>query len=77
MTELEWWEGSVVSGVCLWSSETTPRRVMPREVSPIFKGTKRQADTALASLVADVEGANRPVSGSFTVAQYLDSPGWL
>jgi hypothetical protein len=77
MTEFEWWEGSVVSGVCLWSSDTTPGRVMPPEVSQTFKGTKREADTALASLVADVEGANGPVSGSFTVAQYLDSPGWL
>jgi integrase len=47
----------------------------PRQVSRTLKGTKKQADTALAELVADVASAGAPLLRSTTLEEYLDR--WL
>ena len=47
----------------------------PVQVSRTFHGGKRQAETALAQLVAEVEAQGAPLSGTTTVGELLDR--WL
>jgi integrase len=47
----------------------------PRQLSRAFRGTKKQADTALAEFVAEVVNGTAPLVKSTTVAEYLDR--WL
>jgi integrase len=44
----------------------------PHQLTKTFKGTKRQAESALATFVHEVESGNAPVGGDTTVAQLLD-----
>ena len=46
-----------------------------RQVRQVVKGTKREAETALARLVTKVEAGEVATSGTLTVAEYLDR--WL
>jgi integrase len=54
---------------------TDPVTGNPRQLSRTFKGTKRQADTALANFVTEVVDGNAPLVGSTTLAEYLAK--WL
>lgn len=47
----------------------------PRQVSRTFKGSKKEADTALARFVAEVTNGSVPVVASTTVGAFLDQ--WL
>src|SRR5579872_6460927 len=47
----------------------------PRQVTRTFRGTKREAETALSNFVADVVNGQAPIGGSVTLGEYLD--GWL
>jgi integrase len=47
----------------------------PRQVTRTFRGTKRQADTALNNFVSEVVGGQVPLTGSTTLSEYLDN--WL
>jgi integrase len=47
----------------------------PRQLSRSFKGTRRQADTALANFVSEVARGSAPLAGSTTVGEYLVT--WL
>jgi integrase len=47
----------------------------PRQLSRTFKGTKKQADTALAGFLAEVVTGAAPLAGDTTVAEYLQR--WL
>jgi integrase len=44
----------------------------PRQVSRTFRGTKKEADSALATFVTDVINGNAPMAGSTSVAEFLD-----
>ena len=48
----------------------------PQQLSRTVKGTKRQAQTALAKFVAEVEERRAPVSGTMTFGQFLEKR-WL
>jgi integrase len=50
-------------------------RLADKQVRRTFKGTKRQAESELARFVAEAEAGNTPMSGTLTVADYLDR--WL
>jgi integrase len=47
----------------------------PRQVSRAFRGTKKQADTALAEFVTEAVNGSVPIVASTTLADYLDR--WL
>jgi integrase len=47
----------------------------PRQVTRTFRGTKRQADTALSNFVTEVVRGQVPLTGSTTLSEYLDN--WL
>jgi integrase len=47
----------------------------PRQVSRTIKGTKEQADTALAGFLAEVMNGTAPVAGTATLDEYLHQ--WL
>lgn len=47
----------------------------PRQVTRTFRGTKKQADTALAQFVTEVANGTVPVAASATLAKFLDR--WL
>ncbi len=47
----------------------------PRQLSRTFKGTKKQADTALAGFLAEVLNGTAPMAGSATLDEYLHQ--WL
>jgi integrase len=47
----------------------------PRQVTRTFRGTKKQADTALAQFVTGVTNGSVPLTGSATLADFLDQ--WL
>lgn len=47
----------------------------PKQVSRTVKGSKREAQKALAKFVTEVEPGNVPVSASMTLADFLDR--WL
>ena len=48
----------------------------PHQLSRTVKGTKRQAQTALAKFVAEVEERRAPISGAMTFGQFLEER-WL
>lgn len=50
-------------------------RIGDRQLRRTFRGGKREAQRALATFVAEVEGGNAPMSGKLTVGDYLDR--WL
>ena len=52
-----------------------PRTGNPKQVSRTVKGSKREAQKALAKFVTEVESGNVPVSASMTLADFLDR--WL
>lgn len=43
----------------------------PRQVSRTFRGTRRQADTALSNFLTEVVKGHVPVAASATLAEYL------
>jgi integrase len=47
----------------------------PRQVTRTFRGTKRQADTALSNFVTEVVRGKVPLTGSTRLGEYLDN--WL
>ena len=47
----------------------------PRQLSRTFKGTKKQADTALAGFLSEVLNGTAPMAGSATLDEYLHQ--WL
>jgi integrase len=47
----------------------------PLQLSRTFRGTKRQADSALAAFLSDVLTGEAPMLGTTTLAEYLDR--WL
>jgi integrase len=47
----------------------------PRQVTRTFRGTKKDADTALAGFLTDVSRGSVPAVASMTVAEYLEQ--WL
>lgn len=47
----------------------------PRQVTRTFRGTKKQADTALAEFLTEVSSGALPVEGSTTLGAFLDR--WL
>jgi integrase len=47
----------------------------PRQLSRTFRGTKKEADTALASFLTEVANGANPIVASTTLAEYLDR--WL
>jgi integrase len=49
-----------------------PETGNPRQVSRTFRGTKKQADTALAEFVSEVTQGTVPLKRSITLAEYLD-----
>lgn len=49
-----------------------PATGAPRQLSRTFRGTKRQASTALSAFVAEVAAGNVPIDGSTTLAEYLE-----
>lgn len=50
-------------------------RIAARQVRRTFHGTRREAESALAAFVAEVEAGTAPMTGKLTVGEYLDR--WL
>lgn len=51
---------------------TDPKTGAPRQVTKTFHGTSRQADTALAKFVTEVEDGRRPLTAGTSIAELLD-----
>ncbi len=47
----------------------------PKQVTRTFRGTKKQADTALAQFLSEVTSGSAPLAGNATLAEFLDR--WL
>lgn len=47
-------------------------RIADRQVRRTFHGTRREAESALAVFVAEVEAGNAPMTGKLTLGEYLD-----
>jgi hypothetical protein len=52
-----------------------PRTGNPRQVSRTFRGTKRQADTALSTFLTEVVNGQVPLVAATTLSEYLGT--WL